>query len=337
MSLTRREFGLAALAAGAFGASPARAADKIHIGILPLASHSPTFIAAAKGYFEGAGLDADFVTFEASEPMAVAIASGDVDFGVTAITGALIALAGKGVVKVIGGSLEEAPGIEGEKILVSKKAHDEGVTSPAQLKGRIFGITTAGSSFQYMAHKIAQKEGFPDSAMELKPLQKVPVVIAALKSGQIDAWSIQPNIADNLAKSGDAFVIGKISDYAPDYQVTAVFTSTANIAKKRDLVTRYLVAYSKGVADYNAALVDKKMDEKDTAAIVAMIHKYVYASTPLEKADAMIRAGAMRIAPDARLNLASVKDQLDWFQAEKMVPADVTMEKLVDASFVKTD
>ncbi|HEY1798152.1 MAG TPA: ABC transporter substrate-binding protein [Stellaceae bacterium] len=337
MPLTRREFGLAALAAGALAATPARAADKIHIGILPLASHSPTFIALAKGYFTEAGLDAEFVTFEASEPMAVAIASGDVDFGVTAITGALIALAGKGVVKVIGGALEEAPGIEGEKILVSKKAHDEGITTPAQLKGRIFGITTAGSSFQYMAHKIAQKEGFPDSAMELKPLQKVPVVIAALKSGQIDAWSIQPNIADNLAKTGDAFVIGKISDYAPDYQVTTVFTSTVNISKKPDLVKRYLAAYSKGVADYNAALVEKTMDEKDVAAIVAIIHKYVYASTPSEKADPMIRAGAMRIAPDARLNLASVKDQLDWFKSEKMVPADASIEKLVDTSFVKTD
>jgi NitT/TauT family transport system substrate-binding protein len=337
MSLTRREFGLAALAAGTFAATPAWAADKIHIGILPLASHSPTFIAAAKGYFTDAGLDADFVTFEASEPMAVAIASGDVDFGVTAITGALIALAGKGVVKVIGGALEEAPGIEGEKILVSKKAHDEGVTAPAALKGRIFGITTAGSSFQYMAHKIAQKEGFPDSAMELKSLQKVPVVIAALKSGQIDAWSIQPNIADNLVKSGGAFAIGKISDYAPNYQVTTVFTSTANITKKRELVTRYLAAYGKGVADYNAALVDKTMPEKDTAAIVEMIHKYVYASTPLDKADPMIRAGAMRIAPSSRLNLDSVKDQLDWFVTEKMVPADSTMAKLVDTSFVATN
>ena len=93
MLLTRREFGLAALAAGALAARRSQAAektaaDKIHIGVLPLASHSPTFIALAKGYFTDAGLDADFVTFEAAEPMAVAIAAGDVDFGVTAITGA---------------------------------------------------------------------------------------------------------------------------------------------------------------------------------------------------------------------------------------------------------
>jgi len=339
---TRREFGLLTLggaAASVVKAVAARAAapDKIHIGFLPLASHAPTFIAMEKGYFTGAGFDAELVSFEAAEPMAVAIAAGDVDFGVTAITGALIALANKGVVKIIGGALEEEPGVEGEKILVSKKAHEEGVTAPAQLKGRSFGITTAGSSFQYMAHKIAQKEGFPDAAIELKPLQKVPVVVAALKSGQIDAWSIQPNIANALTQAGDAFEIGKISDYVPHYQVTTVFTSTANIDKRRELVTRYLAAYAKGVADYNAALVDKKLGTDESAAIVAMIHKYVYTATPIEKADAMIRAGAMRIAPAARLNLESVKDQLEWFQAEKMVPADVTMAKLVDTGFAATD
>ena len=44
MSLTRREFGFVALAAGTFAARPALAADKIYIGILPLASHSPTLL-----------------------------------------------------------------------------------------------------------------------------------------------------------------------------------------------------------------------------------------------------------------------------------------------------
>jgi NitT/TauT family transport system substrate-binding protein len=318
-------------------AARAADADKVRVGVLPLTSHAPTFIADGKGYFAGQGLAAQFVTFEASEPMAVAIAANDVDFGVTAITGGLISLADKGAVTVIGGALQETDGVEGEKILASKKAFDAGVTNPAQLKGRSFGITTAGSSFQYMAHKIAQKEGFPDTAIELRPLQKIPVVIAALKSGQIDAWSIQPNVADMLTKDGQVVEIGRIADYAPNYQVTTVFTSTATIAKRRELVKRYLAAYSQGVADYNAALVDKTMSADDTAAIVGMIHNYVYASQPLDKADPLIRAGAMRISPEARLNLASVKDQLDWFIAEHMVPPATTMAKLVDTSFVATE
>lgn len=335
--ITRRTFAQALAGSAALaGLRPRRAsaADKIHVGILPLTSHAPTIIAQAKGYFAARNVDAEFVMFQAAQPMAVAIASGDVDFGTTAITGGLISLADKGVVKIIGGSLQETPDVEGQKILVSKAAHAAGVTTPAKLKGRSFGITTAGSSFHYMAHKIAQKEGFADSDLHLRPLQQVGAVIAALKSGQIDAWAIVPNIADPLTKSGDAVQIGKIADFIPNYQVTTIFTSTANVTKKPELVKRFLAGYEKGVADYNAALVDKTMSAEDTAAIVAMIHKYVYADMPLEKADARIRAGDMRINSGGKLNMASVQDQLDWFKSENMVPASVTMEKLVDTSFV---
>lgn len=341
-SFTRTTFaawaiaGALAAAAGVLSPSPAAAADKINVGILSLTSHSPTIIAEGKGYFDEQDLDVEFVSFQAAQPMAVAIASGDVDFGITAISGGLVSLSEKGVIKVIGGALQETSDVEGQKILVSKAAYDDGVKTPADLAGRIFGITTTGSSFHYMAHKIAQKEGFDESKLHLKPLQKVPAVIAALKSGQIDAWSIVPNIADALTKGPDVIEIGKISDYAPNYQVTTVFTSTANVENRPELVKRFLAAYSKGVDDYNAALVDKTMSEEETAEIVEMIHQYVYTDQPLEKADPRIRHGAMRINANARLNLESVKDQLEWFKAQGMVPADASMEKLVDTRFVET-
>jgi len=342
LKLTRRKFGALALvgtlAATASGMTlmPAAAADKINVGILSLTSHSPSIIAEAKGYFADEGIEVEFVSFQAAQPMAVAIASGDVDFGMTAISGGLISLADKGVIKVIGGALQETPDVEGQKIIVSKKAHEEGVKTPADLKGRIFGITTTGSSFHYMAHKIADKEGFERSELHLKPLQKVPAVIAALKSGQIDAWSIVPNIADALTAGPDVVEIGKVSDYIEDYQVTTVFTSTANATEKQDLVKRFLAGLSKGIADYNAALVDKTMSEEETSEIVKMIHKYVYSDQPIDKADPRIRAGAMRINENARMNVASIEDQLEWFKSEGLVPEGVTMEKLVDTSFVET-
>ena len=336
-TITRRTFGAFALAASTMLASgTAYAADAIKVGLLSLTSHSPSIIAEAKGYFAEQDLEVEFVTFQAAQPMAVAIASQDVDFGVTAISGGLISLAEKGVIKIIGGALQETPDVEGQKILVSKAAHDAGVTSPAMLKGRSFGITTTGSSFHYMAHKIADKEGFARSEIALKPLQKVPAVIASLKSGQIDAWSIVPNIANALTKGPEVVEIGKIADYIDSYQVTTVFTSTANTTDKPDLVKRFLAGYSKGVDDYNAALVDKTMSEDDTAAIVAMVHKYVYSDQPIDKADPRIRAGAMRINANARMNMASINDQLEWFKSEKLVPEDSSMENLVDTSFVET-
>ena len=335
LKITRRAFAVLA-AATVLSGTGAASAEPIKVGILSLVSHSPSIIAEGKGYFAEQGLEVEFVPFQAAQPMAVAIASGDVDFGMTAMTAGLISLAEKGAVKIIGGALQETPEIDGQKILVSKATHEAGVKTPADLAGKRYGITTAGSSFHYMAHKIADKEGFERSALELVPLNAVPAVIASLKSGQIDAWSIVPNIAAGLTKSGEVFEIGKVSDYIDGYQVTTIFTSADNVANNRELVEKYLAALSKGVADYNAAFVDKTMSDEDSTEVVGMIHKYVYSDRPLEAADPAIRAGAMRINENAKLNVSSVEDQLDWFKSENLVPAEASMENLVDTSFVET-
>ena len=331
LKITRR-LALAGLAALTL-AGPAAAADSIKIGILRFTSHSPSMIAQAKGYFSEQDLSVELVPFQAAQPMAVAIASGDIDFGVTAITGGLISLADKGAVKVIGGALEEVDGVEGQQILANTGS---GVEKPADLAGKRYGVTTQGSSFHYVAHKIADKEGFARSDIRITPLQKVPAVIAALKTGQVDAWSIVPNIAAALSRGETVRSIGAVSDYVPNYQVTTVFTSAAKATDSPDLVKRFLAGLSKGIDDYNAALVDKTMDEEATSEIVKIIHGYVYSDNPFEKADGRIRAGAMRISPNAALNAASVKDQLEWFKSENLAPASATYEKLVDESFVET-
>ena len=314
----------------------ASATETIRVGALRFTSHAASFVAFERGYFKEQGLNVEFKFFKAAQPMAVAIASGDVDFGVTAVSGGLINLAGKGAIKVIGGALHEEEGIDGQMIIASKKAIDAGLKTPADLKGRTFGITQTGSSFHYMAHKIAQKEGFSGSDIKLKPLQKVGVIIGALKSGQIDAWSIVPHIAKGLSKSPKIEIIGKVSDYIPNYQVTTVFTSAETAKNKQKLVKSFLTAFSKGADDFNAALVDKTAGDEASEDMVQLIHKYVYASKPYAKAAPSIRNGAMRINKNAKLNITSIKDQLDWFKSEKLVKQNITMEMLVDTSYVDT-
>lgn len=334
-SMNRRTFGILAAATMMLSTSVA-SAETVKVGILALTSHSPSIIAEGKGYFSDEGITIEFVPFQAAQPMAVAIASGDVDFGLTAMTAGLVSLAERGAVKVIGGAMAEDENIEGHKILVSKAAYEAGATTPADIAGKRFGITTAGSSFHYMAHKIADGAGFERSSLELVPLNAVPAVIASLRSGQIDAWAIQPNIANGLIASGDVFEVGRIGDYLDTYQVTTLFTSSDIAANNRDLVERFLRAFSKGAADFNAGLVDKTMPEEETAELVALIHKYVYTDRPLESADPAIRAGAMRTNQDAKLDLKSIEDQLEWFKSENLVPASASIDNLVDASFVET-
>ncbi|THD72846.1 ABC transporter substrate-binding protein [Thalassobius vesicularis] len=312
---------------------PALANTKVVVGALNFTSHAASFVAYERGYFAEAGLDVEFKFFQAAQPMAVAIASGDADYAVTAISGGLISLAEKGAAKVIGGALSEEKGIDGQKILVSDAAYQAGVTTPKALDGKKFGMTQAGSSFHYMGAKIAAAEGIN---LEYVPLQKVGAVIGALKSGQIDAWSIVPHIAKPLAGSGAVHIIGDLADYIPDYQVTTVFTSAGNAANERDKTAAFLAAFSKGAADFNAALVDKTTSADEAEAMIQLVHKYVYSDKPYDKAKPGIVNGAMRINAEAALNMGSVQDQLSWFKAEGLVKDTVSMEMLVDPSYVKT-
>jgi len=325
--------GAAAVSLIVSAAATAHAATAIDVGALRLVSHAPSFVAQERGYFAEEGLDVTFRFFEAAQPMAVAIASGDVDYGVTAISGGLVSLAEKGAIKVIGGALQEEKGIDGQMVLASDEAFAAGLDHPSKLGGHTFGMTTAGSSFHYMAAKIAQAEGLDD--LELKPLQQVGAIIGALKSNQIDAWAIVPHIAKALVASGAAHEIGRIADYLPDYQVTTIFTSAENAADERETTVAFLRAFAKGAADFNAALVDRTAGEKAADEMVALIHGYVYSDKPLEEAAPSIRNGAMRSNEGAALNLTSVRDQLDWFKAEGLVKPGITIETLVDDTYVE--
>ena len=308
---------------------PAYAQNKpIKVGALRFTSHSASFIAQERKYFADAGLNVEFEFFQAATPMAVAIASGDVDYAVTAVSGGLINLAEKGAIKVIGGALSEESGIDGQKYLASDAAFQAGVTSCAALDGKRYAVTQSGSSFHYMGSKMAQAEGID---LSFVPLQKVGAIIGAMKSGQVDGWSIVPHLAKPLAGSGALHIIGNVADYLPDYQVTTVFTSAKNAADQRGQTESFLNAFSKGADDYAAAMIDGTADQ---AAMVDLIHKYVYADRERAKAAPSIINGTMRINTGAALNIASIKDQLDWFKSEDLVNAGISIDQLVDQSYV---
>lgn len=335
-TLNRRQtlLGLGATSALVGFGLPARANTKVNVGVMRLASHAPSFIAFERGYYKEAGLDVELKYFEAAQPMAVAIASGDADYGITAMSGGLISLAEKEAVKVIGGALTEEKGLVGAIILASNKAYEAGLTHPKELAGKTFGITTTGSSFHFMAHKIAQANNISLSDISLRPLQKVGAIVGALSSNQIDSWAIQPSIGKKMIAENVAKQIGLVSDYAPDYQVTTVFTSTHNAAIEREKTQAFIKAYARAVDDYNKAFVDRTADADEVDAIAKICHKYVESDLPFEQAKNNLVEGSMRINSNLALSLNSVTEQLDWFKAEGMVKGNITPEILFDTSYV---
>ncbi len=334
MRLTRR----AALVAGAAFATPARAATPIRLGLLRTASPAPLYIAQERGWFREAGVEVVFRFFDAAQPIAAAAVSGDTDMGITALTGGFFALAWRGELVVIGGGLHEQKGHKLTAVLVSKKAYDAGLTTLDKLAGSSFGITQYGSSFHYMAGRLAEVRGFDLKSMTLRPLQTVQNMVAAVRTGQVDATMAIASMAVPAAAAGEAVIIGWIGDLVP-YQITALFASKAMVGARADELKKFAGAYQRGIAAYREAFL--RFDAAGTPqygpatdAAIADITKYVFIGDPL--AGAKIKAGLGWYDEGGALNVADVRNQLAWFSAQGMVKGEVDANAIIDTRFLPT-
>ena len=98
----------------ALGATSAYAGDPVRIGFVGTSLASvPIVVAAAKGFFAAQGLDTKLMPFESSLPSALAIASGDADFGTTGLSEPFFVLGHQGSLKIIGGDRVEHQGFPG--------------------------------------------------------------------------------------------------------------------------------------------------------------------------------------------------------------------------------
>lgn len=323
-----------AVAAGVLlGMGSAAAATKVTICSLPFVSDSPLFIAADKGYFAKQGLTPEFKIFHAAQPIAVGVASGDCDFGVTGFTAGFFNLAGKGALKVIGAQSREEPGYQFVGFVASNKAWNNGLHSIKQLPGHTVGVTQIGSTFYYNLAMLSEKFGWKLDSIHIKPLQSVPAMISAVKGGQVDAIAIPAHIIAALRKKDAVKLLGWVSDYTP-WQLGGLFTSSSLVNNHPDQVRAFVRAYQEGASEYHDAFnrrnaQGQRVFGEKAKALIPIIQKYTHAST------AAIYKGAPYIDPHGRLKVDSIYREVKWFQRHGMVDASVDPHRFLDLGFIK--
>ena len=110
------------LAGIAASVSPSWAAEHVKIGVVHSMGGAPLYVAQDMGFYKDEGLDAEIIWFDAAQPVAVAAASGDIDFGSTGITAAFLNLAAQRTLKIIGAGTWVRKGFQSIGFMVSN--HD---------------------------------------------------------------------------------------------------------------------------------------------------------------------------------------------------------------------
>ena len=328
--------GLMALTAVVASSSEGRCQEplKAKIGVLRLSSSAPVFIAQDKGYFKEAGLDIELKFFDAAQPIAVATASGDVDFGVTAFTAGLYNLAGKGALKVIGGMSREKAGYPLIGYFASNNAHASGLKTPKDLAGKRIAVTQTGSSFHYSLGLLADKYGFKLAEIKVLPMQSLSNAAAALKGETVDAALLPVSTARKLIDDGGARLLGWVGDETP-WQLGAVFASPKALGNK-PLVTKLLAALVRADREYHdvilASIKDGKADINDkTRPLLEIIAKYT--NLPVEQ----VVGNCAYIDPDGKLDVKNVANQIEWMQEQGFVDKGFGVDAIIAREFVKAD
>jgi NitT/TauT family transport system substrate-binding protein len=332
--------GIARLAAASLlaimtmGTARAEDALKARIGVLRLSSSAPVFIAQDKGYFREAGLDVELKFFDAAQPIAVATTSGDIDFGVTAFTAGLYNLAGKGVLKVIGGMSREKAGYPLIGYFASNNAYAAGLKMPKDLAGKRVAVTQVGSSFHYSLGLLADKYGFKLADVKIIPLQSLSNAAAALKGETVDAALLPISTARKLVDEGGAKFLGWVGDETP-WQLGAVFASPKTLANKV-LVTKLLGVLAKADREYHDVILAAMKDgtapiNEQTKPLLEIIAKYT--NLPLEQ----VVGNCAYIDADGKLDVKNVDNQIKWLQEQGFADKGFDANAIIAKDFVKAD
>jgi NitT/TauT family transport system substrate-binding protein len=311
-------------------APPARAAETVKVGITPLMGYAGVPVADALGYFKAEGITIQPVVFHSAAPIGVAVASGDVDFGVSGMSASFYTLASHGQLRIIASASLDHPGFHTLLLVASDKAWDAGLKSPKDLPGHSVGVTQVGTSLEYSVGLIAKRYRFPFDKIEIKPLQSNPNVVSALKGGTLDAALMPAAPVLPLIAQHQIHNLGYVGQICDGFGGSMLFTSTAIANGKPALVKHFMIAYRKAMRDLNGAFTGPNGERRDgplAAKLWPILSDFTHLPAK-QLADAV-----PYFDPKGRVDLADVGRQIAWYESQHLLKGDVDPETFVDKRY----
>jgi NitT/TauT family transport system substrate-binding protein len=299
----------------------------IKLGLLKLSNSAPIFIGMDKGFFEAEGVKIEPVWFKAAQPIAVAIATGDIDVGATGLTAGLYNSVAQGMkIAVVADKGREWPGYKLTALLVNTEQWKAGVRDLKDLKGKRVGITQIGSTFHYMLGNILEKKGMSLGDIKVVPLGSLTSMRDALISNQIESVFLNQPFVTAIEKAETGNVLLWVGDHLP-YQVAAIFYGE-KFMKNRPAAVSFMKGYIKGCRYYYDHSLVKK-EGPSYQEVLTLISKYTE-----EKTDAIALALPYNDR-NGELFVEDIQKQLDWYYKNDMVSKKFANAEVVDLSFWK--
>jgi NitT/TauT family transport system substrate-binding protein len=203
------------------------------------------YMARAAGLYAAQGLNVDIINMHGGSKGAEELQAGRLDIMHVGLSSVIR-------VNLAGGDLRIVGSLSNTIRFTFFSA--PGVKTAADLKGGIIGVSTLGSESDSTVTLALQKLGLTRDDVTIKEYGGGAHRLAAVKSGEIKATALNEPIASQARAEGVNVLVDLVPEHIP-WLFSGIVVRRADIAARRDLLTRFLKATIEGNA---IALTDAK-------------------------------------------------------------------------------
>lgn len=242
-----------------FAAGPAFAADKVTVGVFPVSSTLPYFVAVERGFFKEQNIEPEMIKLIGGPPNVAAMITNQID-----VAAVLVTIEGMNAdIKKPGVAMYIALNSQNQKYQMEQFVVRDGfkATSLKDLKGAKI-VSAPGPANVTMAEAALAKAGLKKGDYTLEQLD-LPQQVGALKAGTYDAaYTLEPQASTmrkmGVARTLEAGVIARTVFGDPNANAfVGGCAMTSNFIKSRpDVAKRFAAAWAKA-----AHLIDTNPSE----------------------------------------------------------------------------
>lgn len=304
----------------------------MRVGVLNIITDAPFLIADRKGYFHDEGLDVAFTTFASAGNMVVPLSAGQLDVGGGAPAVGIYNGVAHGIdVKVVADKGSDPPGYGFDPLLVRTDLVKSGrYKTPKDLKGMTIAGNQPGSVSTVTLYVLLQKYGLGWSDVTRENLD-YPDHVAALHNAKVDASITAEPQASEIEALGAATRIMGNDVWYPHQQISVVIYGGAFVRQNPDLAARFMRAYVRAVRFYQGALAGGHFAGRNAAEVIGILTQ----TTSLKDPERYKTMTPSAVDANARLNLASMRRDLQYFKDQGLIEGNVQVEDVVDQSFLE--
>ena len=224
-------------------AAPAHALDKLRVGKPEATGFAFALldVGVAAGIFQKYGLEIESLDLAGAGKSHQALVAGSVDIELGSGVEFIFIAKGsptKGIAAMAGPPLSMA-------IIVRA---DGDITKVADLKGKMIGVTTAGSLTDWLARQLAVSQGWGPDGVKPTSVGNMDAQTAALMSKNVDAVVGPTERGYPMEAAGRGKVLVTFGQAVPNFIIHMILATDATLKNDPDKVRRFLKAWFETVA-----------------------------------------------------------------------------------------